>query len=592
MHVANRLRDVVLRGTAPLRPTTRALLAGFLLGDTRAVPDDVVAAYRGSGLSHLLAVSGENVAFTLALFGPLLRRLALGPRTVAAVAIVLLFATMTRFEPSVLRATALAVVALGSSFVGRPASSLRALGLAVIVLLVIDPFLLHSVAFLLSCGASAGIAVLSGPIRGRLPGPAWLRDPLAVSLAAQVGVTPVLLATFGTVPVVTPLANLLAAPAAEAVGVYGMLASAVGGVVPALAPVLQQPSAVLIAWITAVARAGAAIGLDLDRRGALLALAVGARRSRRRWSCVAPALAEPVGSLRERSPMVRPYPTIRIGDRRFDVRTRALVMGILNRTPDSFYDRGATWSFDAFLRRAEQLVADGADLLDVGGVKAGPGPEVGEAEELERVVPAIAALRERFDVPLSVDTWRASVLDAACDAGAVVGNDISGFADPEYLAVAAAHDATVVATHIRLRPRVADPDPHYDDLVADVTAFLLERARRAEAAGLEPEQIVLDAGLDLGKTPAQSAVLLRESAVHAGLGYPLLLSASNKRFIGELLGREIDDRRDESLAAVAYGVANGCRIVRVHDVRGSARVCRTLEALLPKPPRARRGGAS
>jgi competence protein ComEC len=297
VHVANRLRGVMLRGTAPLSPTTRALLAGFLLGDTRAVPDDVVAAYRGSGLSHLLAVSGENVAFTLALFGPLLRRLALGPRTVAAVAIVLMFATMTRFEPSVLRATALAVVALGSSFVGRPASSLRALGLAVIVLLAIDPFLLHSVAFLLSCGASAGIALLSGPIRARLPGPAGLRDPLAVSLAAQAGVTPVLLATFGTVPVVTPLANLLAAPAAEAVGVYGMLASAVGGVEPALAPVLQQPTAVLIAWITAVARGGAAIGLDLDRRGALLALALGgattaglvvARRTRAR---------DPVGSL-------------------------------------------------------------------------------------------------------------------------------------------------------------------------------------------------------------------------------------------------------------------------------------------------------
>jgi len=275
-----------------------------------------------------------------------------------------------------------------------------------------------------------------------------------------------------------------------------------------------------------------------------------------------------------------PSPTIRIGDRRFDVRTRALVMGILNRTPDSFYDRGATWSFDAFLRRADELVADGADLLDVGGVKAGPGPEVGEAEELERVVPAIAALHERFDVPISVDTWRASVLDAACRAGAVVGNDISGFADPDYLAVAAAHDATVVATHIRLRPRVADPDPHYDDLVGEVTTFLLERARRAEAAGLEPAQIVLDAGLDLGKTPAQSAVLLRESAAHAELGYPLLLSASNKRFIGELLGRDIDDRRAESLAAVAYGVECGCRIVRVHDVAGSSRVCLTLAALL------------
>jgi len=277
---------------------------------------------------------------------------------------------------------------------------------------------------------------------------------------------------------------------------------------------------------------------------------------------------------------VVPFPTLRLGERSVDVGAHVVVMGILNRTPDSFYDRGATWAFDAFLRRADELVAEGAELLDVGGVKAGPGPEVGEDEELERVVPAIEALRARFDVALSVDTWRATVLDASCAAGAVVANDISGFADPDYLKIAAKHDATVVATHIRLRPRVADPEPHYDDLVAEVTAFLRDRAQRAEAVGLRAEQIVLDAGLDLGKTPAQSAVLLRESAQHAGLGYPLLLSASNKRFIGELLGREIDDRRPESLAGVAYGVIHGCRIVRVHDVAGTAAVCRTIEALL------------
>jgi dihydropteroate synthase len=277
---------------------------------------------------------------------------------------------------------------------------------------------------------------------------------------------------------------------------------------------------------------------------------------------------------------VEPFPTLRLGERTIDVRRRVAVMGILNRTPDSFYDRGATWDFDAFVRRAELLTADGADLLDIGGVKAGPGPEVDEAEELDRVVPAVAALKARLDVPLSVDTWRASVLDAACAAGAVVGNDISGFDDPDYLRVAAKHDATVVATHIRLRPRVPDPDPHYDDLPAEVTAFLRDRAERAEAVGLRPEQIVLDAGLDLGKSPAQSAVLLRESAQHATLGFPLLLSASNKRFIGELLGREIDDRRAESLAAVAYGAIQGCRIMRVHDVKGTARVCRTIEALL------------
>jgi dihydropteroate synthase len=277
---------------------------------------------------------------------------------------------------------------------------------------------------------------------------------------------------------------------------------------------------------------------------------------------------------------VVPYPTIRLGEVRHDVTTRTLLMGILNRTPDSFYDRGATWNFDAFLARAEELVAAGADLLDVGGVKAGPGPEVTEEEELERVVPTIEALVARFDTPVSVDTWRASVLDAGCRAGALVGNDISGFADPEYLTVAARHDATVVATHIRLRPRVPDPDPHYDDLVGEVEAFLVERAHRAEAAGLTAEQIVLDAGLDLGKTPAMSAVLLRESGRLATLGYPLLLSASNKRFIGELLELDIEDRRVESLGSAAYGVVAGCRIVRVHDVAGTVRACRVVDAIL------------
>jgi dihydropteroate synthase len=270
----------------------------------------------------------------------------------------------------------------------------------------------------------------------------------------------------------------------------------------------------------------------------------------------------------------------RLGDEVHDLTTRTLVMGILNRTPDSFYDRGLTFELDSLLQRAEVLVNQGADLLDVGGVKAGPGPEVDEAEELDRVVAPIAALAERFDVAISCDTWRASVLDEACKAGAVVGNDISGFGDPEYLAVAARHDASVVATHIRLKPRVADPEPHYDDLLGDVTAFLLDRAARGEAAGLAPEQIALDAGLDLGKSPPQSAVLLRESDALASHGYTLLLSSSNKRFLGDLLELDIDARRAASLASVAYGVAHGCRIVRVHDVAGSVAVCRMVEELL------------
>jgi dihydropteroate synthase len=270
-----------------------------------------------------------------------------------------------------------------------------------------------------------------------------------------------------------------------------------------------------------------------------------------------------------------------LGAHRYDITTRALVMGILNRTTDSFFDRGTYWDFDAFLAKADQLIAEGADFLDVGGVKAGPGPEVTETEELERVVPAVEALHGRFDVPISVDTWRASVAKAAFEAGAVVGNDISGFADPEYLTVCADAQATAVATHIRLKPRVPDPEPEYPEgVVAAVKAFLLDRARRAEAAGLPAERIVLDAGLELGKTWQQSVELLRESQQLADLGYPLLLSASNKTFLGRLLDLEIDQRRDASLSATALGIARGCRIVRAHDVRGTVRVRDTIAAVL------------
>lgn len=255
-------------------------------------------------------------------------------------------------------------------------------------------------------------------------------------------------------------------------------------------------------------------------------------------------------------------------------------MGILNRTKDSFFAPAATFEWDEFFRRAERLVDEGADLLDVGGVKAGPGDEVSEQEELDRVVPAIRELRRRFDLPLSIDTWRASVARACFEHGASVGNDISGFADPQYLVVAAKAKATVVATHIRLRPRVADPDPHYDDVTATVQAFLVERRAWALAAGIDADRIVLDAGLDLGKTAAHSLQLLRDSSTLAALGSPLLLSASNKTFLGVMFQREVTERRVASLDAAALGIASGCRIVRVHDVAGSVRVRDVLQRLM------------
>jgi dihydropteroate synthase len=273
-----------------------------------------------------------------------------------------------------------------------------------------------------------------------------------------------------------------------------------------------------------------------------------------------------------------------LGPRRFDVTTRALVMGILNRTTDSFFDKGAYFELDAMLELAERHLADGADLLDVGGVKAGPGPEVTEQEELDRVLPAVEALVARFDVPLSVDTWRAEVARQAFAAGAVVGNDISGFADPDYLTVAAKAEASVVATHIRLRPRVADPEPEYPEgVVPAVRDFLVDRAHQAEAAGIPPERVIIDAGLDLGKTWEQSLELLRASDRLAALGYPLLLSASNKTFLGKLLDLEVTDRRIASVSATALGVLQGCRIVRAHDVRGSRRACDVVAAILEAP---------
>ncbi len=271
--------------------------------------------------------------------------------------------------------------------------------------------------------------------------------------------------------------------------------------------------------------------------------------------------------------------TLALGPTSHDVTHRAPVMRILNRTRPSFFAPAATFDLDHFLARAEQLVGEGADLLDVGGVKAGPGDEVSETEELDRVVPAIELLRQRFDVPVSVDTWRASVARESFAVGACVGNDISGFADARYLEVAARAGAGVVATHIRLRPRVADPAPHYDDVTRSVLDFLIDRRQRALDAGIAPERIILDAGLDLGKTAAQSLQLLRDSARIAELG-PLLLSASNKTFLGVMFDLDVLDRREPSLAAAALGIAAGCRVLRVHDVRGTARVRDALQRVM------------
>ena len=278
--VANELRASVLAGSQHLQPADRALLAGFLLGDTRGVPQELTDQFRAAGLTHLTAVSGENVAFVLALFTPLLRRLGLRGRVVVALVVLVCFGTMTRWEPSVLRAIAMAMIALVAGYVGRPTTGLRVLVLAAIVVVLVDPFLLHQVGFLLSCGACVGIALLARPIADRLRGPLWMREVLGVTAAAQVGVAPVLIPVFGSVPLVALPANLVAVPLAAPLTMWGLVAGVVGGLArpfsPAIPRVLELPTVGLLHALMAVADVASRVPVSIDGRSALGLIALGA----------------------------------------------------------------------------------------------------------------------------------------------------------------------------------------------------------------------------------------------------------------------------------------------------------------------------
>lgn len=250
---ANAVRRTILHGARVLPDQPRALFAGFVLGDQRHATPETEHAFRRSGLSHLLVVSGSNVAFVLALAHPLLRRLRIGPRFLAGVGVLAFFALLTRGEPSVLRAGVMAGLALLATTLGRPVSTQRLLCLAVTGLLLLDPLLVGSVGFLLSVAATAGIAGLTPRLRRFLP------LPLAVTAAAQIGVSPVLIPLFGGVPVVALLANLLAIPAAGPVMMWGLAAGAPAGLAPdAIAAVIHAPTRLLVGWIALVAHRTAA----------------------------------------------------------------------------------------------------------------------------------------------------------------------------------------------------------------------------------------------------------------------------------------------------------------------------------------------
>jgi dihydropteroate synthase len=262
---------------------------------------------------------------------------------------------------------------------------------------------------------------------------------------------------------------------------------------------------------------------------------------------------------------------------------RCLVMGIENRTPDSFYDGGRV-DLRESVDHALVMIEEGADIIDVGGVKAGPGPDVSPDEEKRRVLPLIAALHEASTVPLSIETGRAEVARAAIDAGAVIVNDITSFIDRAMADVCADTGAAVILTHhggqIRGRPR----HPRYDDVVDAVLKGWKQSAADALRAGVTGDRIVLDPGLDFGKTTFHSLELLRRMNELTVCGYPVLVAASHKDVIGETLGLPVDDRLEGTLATVALSVAAGASAVRVHDVGKAVRTVRMVEAVMGRRP--------
>lgn len=284
-------------------------------------------------------------------------------------------------------------------------------------------------------------------------------------------------------------------------------------------------------------------------------------------------------ALDPRIPLIDPAPR-RIGAREFDFARRVAVMAVVNRTPDSFHDQGATFALDRAVEASLRAVADGADWVDIGGVPFGRGPAVSTEEELDRVVPLVSAVASASDVVISVDTTNAVVARAAVAAGASVINDTSGFWDPEMPAAVADSGACVVLTHSLHPPRSEPVRPIYDDVVDVVRAFLGERIERSLAAGIPGDRLIVDPGHDLNKNTLHSLELVRRLDEIVGLGYPTLVALSNKDFIGETLDRPQRERLTGSLAAAVACVIAGARIVRVHEVAPTVDAVRMTEAAM------------
>lgn len=264
-----------------------------------------------------------------------------------------------------------------------------------------------------------------------------------------------------------------------------------------------------------------------------------------------------------------------IGNRVFDAEHRTYIMGILNVTPDSFSDGGKFNQMDAALYHAEEMIRDGADIVDVGGESTRPGHTViSDDEEISRVAPVIEAIKSRFDIPVSIDTYKGKVTEAALKAGADLVNDIWGFKfDHKVAELTAQYGAACCLMHNR-------SEPTYQDYLNDVVADLKECVRIAKDVGISDDKIILDPGVGFGKTYQMNLEIINHVDVLHSLGFPILLGTSRKSVIGQTLNLPTDQRVEGTLATTAVGVLKGCAFVRVHDIKENKRVIQMTEAIM------------
>lgn len=280
--------------------------------------------------------------------------------------------------------------------------------------------------------------------------------------------------------------------------------------------------------------------------------------------------------------------TLRLGRHEYAATDR-LVMAIVNRTPDSFYDRGATWGIEAALERVARVVQEGADIIDIGGIKAAPGEPIDAAEEKDRVVDFVARVREDFpDVVISIDTWRAEVAEAACAAGADLVNDAWGGYDRELAGAAARAGAALVCTHTGgVTPRTRPHRVEYDDVVASAIADTVAEAERAVAAGVARASVLIDPAHDFGKNTFHSLEVTRRLGEMTATGWPVLVSLSNKDFVGETLDLPVGERLTGTLAATALCAWHGAAVYRVHEVAQTRQVLDLVSSVQGHRPPAR-----